>query len=165
MKIKPLGNRLEEAWHMGSLTYYPYMPESLESFQSKQKAYPQGCLGLFNNDVMIGYMLSHPWNNSVIKLNAIIKPVINPTCYYLHDISILPEYQGNKFGQKMVGKAIELGNELGLKKFSLVSVNKSKKFWEKMGFISNKIIKYGPALDKKGNVLYVDGYYMTLTQK
>jgi ribosomal protein S18 acetylase RimI-like enzyme len=56
------------------------------------------------------------------------------SCFYIHDIALLPEVQGRGIGHKLVMHAIAHAKSEGCRAMALVSVQGSRRFWERYGF-------------------------------
>jgi GNAT superfamily N-acetyltransferase len=128
-------------------------PEDPLVFVERLRLYPQGCAVLEVDGRLIGYVLSHPWHyGEPPALNSQLGEIpSNATTYYVHDVALLPDARGK-------GYAIETGDWLiehaaggGFLNLSLVAVNGSQPFWEKLGFrvaaipgLESKLLSYGP---------------------
>ncbi|MGO4388884.1 GNAT family N-acetyltransferase [Microvirga sp. 2YAF29] len=128
-------------------------PEEPRVFAERFKLYPQGCAVLEVDGNLIGYALTHPWHyGKPPALNSRLEQVPpDATTYYVHDVALLPEARGK-------GHAMEIGDWLGrhagkngFSNLSLVAVNGSQPFWEKLGFrvtvipgLESKLQSYGP---------------------
>jgi len=89
-----------------------------------------------NENAIIGYMLSFPWRSGHTPINNQNFPTIlqAPDCFYIHDITLLPEARGTGLARAMIEKACETGRSLGFKTISLVAVAQSGDYWDKINF-------------------------------
>ncbi|WP_230531879.1 GNAT family N-acetyltransferase [Microvirga roseola] len=127
-------------------------PEDMDVFVERLRLYPQGCLVLAEEGRLVGYALTHPWRfgeppplNS--RLGAIPR---NATTYYLHDVALLPETRGRGHAARGVERLVDKARSEGFGNLSLVAVNRSQAFWERMGFravshagLETKLASYG----------------------
>lgn len=61
----------------------------------------------------------------------------NPDEYYLDSMAIMPQFRGRSIGKKLMEAAMELGRNMGYKKFSLIADPRKTgliKYYESMGF-------------------------------
>jgi len=116
---------------------HPDFPEDLSIFANKLALFPLGCLCLQGEQGAIGgYVISHPWRlGSPPALNTPIPTLPEqPNSYYLHDIALLPQYQGKGYARKVLQKLEALCRESGLDNITLLSVGGADGFWRGMGF-------------------------------
>jgi GNAT superfamily N-acetyltransferase len=83
-----------------------------------------------------GYALSHPWQlGTPPALNTLVPALPErPNSYYLHDIAILPTYQGKGLARAVLQNLETLCGELGLDNITLLSVGGADGFWRGQGF-------------------------------
>ena len=123
--------------------YYPLLWESDSAFQTKLDVFPKGCVVYLDETEVKGYGFGHPWRTDhIVALDEHIELPENPTCYYIHDIAVDPQFRNKGIGRALVEHQIKIGKELKLHIFLLVSVLQSEKFWEKFGFKKIKEIEY-----------------------
>jgi len=128
-------------------------PEDAQVFSERLRLYPQGCLVLEEDGRLIGYALTHPWYfGAPPALNSLLGEIPGEaTTYYVHDVALLPEARGKGYaaraGERLVGHA----RDAGFGNLSLVAVNNSQAFWERLGFhvatvsgLKAKLLTYGP---------------------
>ena len=128
-------------------------PEDLEVLAERQRLYPQGCLMLMEDGQAIGYALSHPWRlGEPPPLNEPLGALpAAPTTYYIHDVALLPVARGKGYAVQAADRLIAHARAAGFDNLSLVAVNRSQAFWEKVGFrvlaiagLEEKLASYGP---------------------
>jgi GNAT superfamily N-acetyltransferase len=128
-------------------------PEDFEVLAERQRLYPEGCLMLVENEAAIGYALTHPWRfGEPPPLN---EPLGNlperATTYYIHDVALLPATRGKGYAAQAAAMILAHARAAGFDNLSLVAVNRSQAFWEKVGFraaavpgLEAKLSSYGP---------------------
>lgn len=115
---------------------HPGLPERTEVFAERAALFPVGCLALVDHedDNLYGYAISHP-----IRYRQL--PVLDtlwgqlPTDadqYYIHDVAILPEYQGKGYARTCIEKLLQVANSFATT--GLISVYGTTPFWQKYGF-------------------------------
>ncbi len=128
-------------------------PEDAEVFSERLRLYPQGCLVLAENGRLIGYALTHPWIfGAPPALNSRLGTIPDDaTTYYIHDLALLPEARGRGFAAEGGEWLVRHARQEGFGNLSLVAVNKSQVFWERLGFralrapgLEEKLLSYGP---------------------
>eukprot|EP00743_Colponemidia_sp_Colp-15_P009012 GILK01009837.1.p1 GENE.GILK01009837.1~~GILK01009837.1.p1 ORF type:complete len:177 (-),score=11.11 GILK01009837.1:124-615(-) len=130
--------------------------ETDDIYQKKIDVFPEGCLGCFDNDVLIAYAMSHPWNSAVpVQLNEKNFAIPDhPDCYYIHDVAVNTSYRGKGVGHKLFARMVEVAKGLGFKKMKLVAVLGGDQFWAKFGFVAHASTVYGSVEDAV--VMYKD---------
>jgi GNAT superfamily N-acetyltransferase len=128
-------------------------PEDMDVLAERQGLYPQGCLVLEEAGDVIGYTLAHPWRSHAPpplnqKLGALPD---KPTTFYVHDVALLPQARGKGYAAQGTRILVEHARNMGFGNLSLVAVNRSRTFWETLGFhvtsapgLDVKLASYGP---------------------
>jgi GNAT superfamily N-acetyltransferase len=128
-------------------------PEDMAVFAERMNLYPQGCLTLEENGRLIGYALTHPWYfGKPPALNCLLGTIPpDATTYYVHDVALLPEARGKGYAVQIGDRLAEHAAKAGFDNLSLVAVNNSQGFWERLGFrkahvpgLEEKLFTYGP---------------------
>lgn len=128
-------------------------PEDAEVFAERLHLYPQGCLALEENGRLIGYALTHPWYfGKPPALNSTLNEIPHDaTTYYIHDVALLPEARGKGYAGQIGDKLASHAKTAGFGNLSLVAVNNSQGFWERLDFrtrhvpgLEGKLLSYGP---------------------
>lgn len=137
---------------------HPQLPERTDVLCEKISLFPQGCKKLYYNSTMVGYSLAHPWyQNNIPALDSFLgKLPDNPDCFYLHDIAILPVARRQGAAATCIVELISLAKQYNISVLSLVSVYKTKIFWEEQGFAAIDI----PALKEKLSTYGENACYM-----
>ncbi|WP_262027529.1 GNAT family N-acetyltransferase [Microvirga sp. Mcv34] len=128
-------------------------PEDREVLAERRRLYPQGCLMMIEDGRAIGYALTHPWRlGEPPPLNEPLGKLPEaPTTYYIHDVALLPTARGKGYAAQAANRLIEHARAAGFDNLSLVAVNRSQAFWERIGFrvltrsgLEAKLTSYGP---------------------
>lgn len=117
--------------------YTELPPEDVSVLKSKWLASPNTCSIYSSNDnKILAYLLSHPWNSdSPPKLNE-EAPVNNQALnLYLHDLALSDEARGRGIAKALVENLINRAKAQGFTKILLVAVQGSSSFWAKFGFM------------------------------
>jgi predicted N-acetyltransferase YhbS len=163
--IRPI---TKEDWpHVDAIqkeTYPPQANEDIETIKCHWKLSPKTCFVATEHNTVIAYLIAHPWKmRTQPPINTIYSSLGDTNCIYLHDIAINKLHQKTGLGQKLVLKLFEAGTSLGYSSYCLISVQGTRPFWEKLGFI---VVTSLP-LDYFNNIvnLYPDSqyYYMEKT--
>ncbi|NIX76874.1 GNAT family N-acetyltransferase [Microvirga sp. c23x22] len=127
-------------------------PEDRDVFVERQAIYPDGCHVLVEGDALIGYALTHPWRfDEPPALNSRLGGIPRDAAtYYVHDVALLPEARGKGYAAQAGALLAAHARSAGFANMSLVAVNKSQAFWEKLGFkvrtvpgLQAKLFSYG----------------------
>jgi ribosomal protein S18 acetylase RimI-like enzyme len=128
-------------------------PEDMDVLAERQQLYPQGCFVLAESDHLIGYTLTHPWSfGKPPPLNSRLREIPSmATTYYIHDLALLPQSRGRGHAAQAVELLAGHAQAAGFGNLSLVAVNNSQAFWERLGFrtmtipgLEAKLFSYGP---------------------
>jgi GNAT superfamily N-acetyltransferase len=128
-------------------------PEDRHVFEERMRLYPQGCHILIEDGNAIGYALTHPWHAGLPpRLNALLVEIPREAAtYYVHDVALLPEARGKGHAGAIVDLLADHAERTGYRTMSLVAVNGSQVFWERLGFrtqdnpgLRDKLSSYGP---------------------
>ena len=112
---------------------HPDFYEELSIFYERLALCPEGCFVL--EELTIGgYAISHPFRRESPPLNTLIKEIPVATCWYIHDVALLPSFRGNRATSAIVSKMEELARSQGLQEMTLTSVSGSHTFWNRIGF-------------------------------
>jgi GNAT superfamily N-acetyltransferase len=128
-------------------------PENAGVFAERLRLYPQGCLALEEHGRLLGYALTHPWHlGAPPALNSCLRDIPgDATTYYVHDVALLPEARGRGHAAQAGEWLARRARDAGFDNLSLVAVNNSQAFWERLGFrtmraagLEAKLLTYGP---------------------
>jgi ribosomal protein S18 acetylase RimI-like enzyme len=127
-------------------------PEDREVFVERLRLYPQGCHVLAEEGLLIGYAVTHPWRfGEPPPLNSRLGDIPHiATTYYIHDVALLPEGRGRGYAARIAQLLAEHARASGFANMSLVAVNDSQAFWNRLGFharavpgLERKLLSYG----------------------
>jgi GNAT superfamily N-acetyltransferase len=130
------------------------VPERAEVFAEKIKLFPVGCRGLFFDNKLAGYGISHLWElENIPPLNEYLGQLPEkPTCIYIHDIVVLPEMRGYKAADRYIDYIKQQAKRMSINSLALVSLYGTDTFWNRFGFkiysnekIKSKLGSYGKA--------------------
>jgi GNAT superfamily N-acetyltransferase len=128
-------------------------PEDPEVFAERLRLYRHGCHVLDQDGAILGYAIAHPWRFAEppalnTRLDAL--PVA-ATTYYVHDVALLPEGRGRGHAAEAARRLAAHARAEDFATMTLVAVNRSRSFWEKLGFrgravpgLETKLQSYGP---------------------
>ncbi len=144
---------LDDICQLQTYTYAAHFYESRDSFAAKLQFFPRGCHIVESGGIIAGYMFSHPWKIDLptpLDMRELDKN-IPADCYYIHDVSVLPSFQGQGLASRFISTAAEIARECRLNTLALVSVQGSENFWNMRGFharlatgtLANSLIGYG----------------------
>ena len=116
--------------------YLDIPPEDVDVLKSKWLSSPSTCaVYLENNEVILGYLLAHPWPSDIPPKLHEISPVTDSDNLYLHDLALANEARGKGIAKALVDNLIDTAKAQEYKKVLLVAVQNSGGFWEKFGFV------------------------------
>ena len=140
MKIRKITlEDLDKIEYLANLIYPIEYYETTDSFWSKIESHPNGCFLAEDKNLICGYIVSFPFIlNEIFNLNCHYVKVDNPSCYYVHDLCVHPDFRGFGLAKSLFDKVC---NNVNLP-ICLVSVLKSEGFWCKLGFTPEKKITY-----------------------
>lgn len=128
--------------------YREIKPETLAVLQSKWLCSPDTCFVYEQDGRVMGYLLAHPWlDNRLPKLDQTLPATINSTTLFLHDLVLVAGTAGKGIGRVMVAHLLELAQNAGFAKVTLIAVQNSNGFWQKQGFTPQSAevsSEYGP---------------------
>lgn len=122
-------NDMDPVSELGDQIYDPHYHEPVEAILTRFRAGP--CFTWLEEGRVIGYVITHPWDETIPKLGAAIEPVENPTLQFLHDLAIHPDFRGRGMAKGIVAHLKSRFN-----KIALISVGETRAFWEARGFMA-----------------------------
>jgi len=107
---------------------------------------PEGCFVL--EDVTLGsyamgscaiggYAISHPYTRESPPLNTLLHKIPESTCWYIHDVALLPSFRRNGATSEIVSRMEDIALRQGLHEMPLTSVSGSHMFWNRSGFVAD----------------------------
>jgi ribosomal protein S18 acetylase RimI-like enzyme len=116
---------------------HPGLPERDEVFAQRITLFPDGCYALVSSETteLVGYIISHPIHyRQPPALDSLLEgPLTDLDQYYIHDLALLPEYQGCGYAREIMEILSKTTKRYTT--ISLVSVYGTAKFWAKYGFL------------------------------
>ncbi|MET0221539.1 MAG: GNAT family N-acetyltransferase [Tardiphaga sp.] len=115
---------------------HPAFPEDEAVFANRLALHGAGCRALELNDTICGYVLSHPWHDGQPPaLNEVLPRDAAPaTTFYIHDLALAPAARKSGAAAAVVAMLAAHAAELKLPNMTLVAVNNSVHFWQRLGF-------------------------------
>lgn len=135
--IRPLvESDLDELLVVQRAAYGDIYIESKEIFHTKLLVSPNTCLGGFKQGRMAGYCIGFEWQSGLaVPLHSDIREVSpDKSAYYLHDIAIHPDFEGQGLARTFMETSIEIARKLGYKKLELTAVQTAATYWERFGY-------------------------------
>jgi GNAT superfamily N-acetyltransferase len=132
---------------------HPDLPERPAIFAERITLFPHGCLALVlpSTNELCGYAISHPIRGRAPPALDILLGALAPGAdqYYIHDVAILPAFQGQGLAQEGVERLLCVAE--GFATAGLMSVYGTKGFWGRFGFeevrddegVERKVRAYG----------------------
>jgi GNAT superfamily N-acetyltransferase len=119
--------------------------ESEDTLKKIINVYPKGCLAIYVQGLIGGYVFFHPYHADKIKpLNFNLVLDGTEDCMYIHDMAVYSKYRGLGLTRIMMDEVDYETRNTGFVLQCLVAVQESEDFWRKFGFrIVNKLEKYG----------------------
>ncbi|MEN9693521.1 MAG: hypothetical protein RLZZ330_1165, partial [Actinomycetota bacterium] len=107
--------------------------ETKEIFHTKLMVSPNTCLGGFTRDRMAGYCIGFEWQSGLaVPLHSDIREVTpDKSAYYVHDIAIHPDFEGQGLAKTFMQETIEIARSLGHNKIELTAVQTAATYWER----------------------------------
>lgn len=82
-----------------------------------------------------GYLFSYrSQRGAITPLDALFVEPQHSDCLYLHDLAVAPRALKRGIGPSLVKHKLQMARQAGLLHCSLVSVQESARFWQRMGF-------------------------------
>lgn len=127
-------------------------PEDREIFEERLSLHPGGCHVLVEDGRVLGYAITHPWRFAEPPpLNTRLRAIpADANTYYVHDVALLPAGRGRGHAGRIGDLLAARAKADGFTTMSLVAVNGSQSFWERLGFrteavpgLATKLLSYG----------------------
>jgi len=116
--------------------YPPSMLESEAVFRARLALTPATCwIWSPAADSAGAYLFSYPSSKDAITpLGAQFELALAPDCLYLHDLAVAPGARGQRAANALIAAALDQARAAGMAWSTLVSVQKSQAFWERLGY-------------------------------
>jgi GNAT superfamily N-acetyltransferase len=144
-------NRIAETIHVS-------YPEDASVLDERLALHPDGCHVLETSQGLAGYLISHPWRfKEPPALNTFLRRLPSePTTYYIHDLALLAPAQNTGTARGIVQHVLDSARAAGFTNVSLIAVNRSTAFWQRMGFV----VEADPSLYAKLRTYDADAVFM-----
>ena len=136
-EIRPLQEiDLDELLIVQRAAYGDIYIESKEIFHTKLVVSKDTCLGGFTNNRLAGYCIGFNWQSGLaVPLHSDIREIPHvENSYYLHDIAIHPDFEGQGLARLFMESSIEIARNRGFKSVELTAVQTAATYWQKFGF-------------------------------
>lgn len=126
---------LASVWAVQAACYPPAMQEAAALLLARLRAAPStalvGCVG----GAVRAYVFAYPSRlGRVTPLDGAFVPAPAPDALYLHDLAVAPGAHGLGLARRLAGRLLAEAAASGLEHAALVSVQDSRRFWERLGF-------------------------------
>ncbi len=135
--------------------YSSFGTESLNVLKSKQRNSPEFCFVIEKNNIALAYLLCHYWPYQDMPKLFKSLPDLKPCKQvFIHDLAINLAHHKQGLGRHLVEHLLETLKQNKITKVTLVSVQESTIFWQKLGF---EVSTYSPCLSygKDTKVMYL----------
>ena len=113
--------------------------EDADSFVAKISASDETSFGAWHNCEMVGYLIAFPIvGHAGVALNSSAVssvPLDQAQAVYIHDLAVRPEWRGRAVADQLLSALTTLSAAHAISDWHLVSVQGSRGFWEKWGFV------------------------------
>jgi ribosomal protein S18 acetylase RimI-like enzyme len=129
-------HHLSDVIKVQKATFTEDLCEALDVFQNRIERFGQYYKVAIIDDSVVGYMICFPWTLGDTPINNEKFPenIPQPNCFYIHDITLLPQARGTGLAKAMIEESYKMARELGFSQVELVSVSQSGNYWDKVGF-------------------------------
>lgn len=118
---------------LGTKSYPDNYFEGQESFVSKMKGCPEGCL-VAELDGIVGYIISFPYSlGKPFPIDSFFEKSEDSNCWYIHDLCVSKDFRKKGIASTLAHSIIDRTCQ---NVFCLTAVENSEFFWNKMGFRS-----------------------------
>ena len=119
--------------------YSDALQESPETVAQRLAQVPDLALVAEDKQGICGYLISYrSQRGTITALDGLFAEPEHSDCLYLHDLGIAPRALKRGIGQSLVKHKFNMARKLGLRHCSLVSVQDSASFWQRLGFKKQK---------------------------
>ncbi len=110
--------------------------ESKEIFHTKLIVSNDTCLGGFKEGRLAGYCIGFNWQSGLaVPLHSDIRDIVHlENAYYLHDIAIHPDFEGQGLARIFMETSIEIARSRGFKSVELTAVQTAATYWQRFGY-------------------------------
>jgi len=135
--VRPLDvSDLDELLIVQRAAYGDIYIESKETFHTKLIVSNETCLAGFKDGRMAGYCIGFNWQSGLaVPLHSDIREIEHQeNAFYIHDIAIHPDFEGQGLAKKLMNTSIEIARSRGFKQLELTAVQTAATYWERFGY-------------------------------
>jgi ribosomal protein S18 acetylase RimI-like enzyme len=127
---------LDGMLHVQQQTFTEDLRESANVFRNRFTRFGDCFRVALQQELVVGYMLCFPWKlgESPVNNQPFPDTLPLPDCFYIHDITLLPQARGTGIARAMLQDAFAQARLAGFDTMSLVAVAQSGDYWDKAGF-------------------------------
>lgn len=116
-------------------------PEDDAIFEERFQIFPSGFLILEDQNILLGYAVSHPWKEkSYPALNTLVKSIpTESNVLYIHDVGIIPNGRNPQTLPKLFIALEKIAKIHKLSAFEGISLAATTRLWRRYGFRDLKI--------------------------
>lgn len=138
--------------------YSNELQESPETVAQRLAQVPDLAIVAEDQHGICGYLFSYRSQRGAITPldGAFVEPT-HSDCLYLHDLGVAPRASKRGIGPSLVKHKLQMARQAGLQHCSLVSVQDSAPFWQRMGFQTQRVVhkQHVRALNTYGAAVYM----------
>jgi ribosomal protein S18 acetylase RimI-like enzyme len=136
MRLQPMeAGDLAAVLAVQAACYPPAMQEAADVALARLRASPDTVLVARDADGVCAYLFAYPSQlGKVTPLGGAFTLPPAPDTLYLHDLAVAPRAAGRGLARRLVAAMLEHAAVRGLPHAVLVSVQDSRRFWERAGF-------------------------------
>lgn len=135
--VRPLDvTDLDELLIVQRAAYGDIYIESKETFHTKLVVSNETCLAGFKDGRMAGYCIGFNWQSGLaVPLHSDIREIQHlENAFYVHDIAIHPDFEGQGLAKTLMNTSIEIARTRGFKLLELTAVQTAATYWERFGY-------------------------------
>lgn len=128
--------------------YVPALHVSDASFLRLMELYPEGAIGVFDEEGLCGYAFGVPVAaGTTLDLQVPLEGLAEGAdTFYIHDVAVARRRRGTGLGVVLATRLVDHARARGFTRGELVSVQGSALFWEKLGFRPVGEFEYAPGV-------------------
>ena len=121
--------------------YSDALQESAEIIAQRLAQVPDLALVAEDAQGICGYLFSYrSQRGSITPLDGLFVEPEKSDCLYLHDLGVAPRALKRGIGPSLVKHKLQIARQAGLQHCSLVSVQNSASFWQRLGFQAQSVM-------------------------
>lgn len=139
---------IEHVITVQNMCYPTFLHEEKDAFLNRLNSCPLGCFVATCDDLIVGYIQSHPWGGTAIP--CVTKVQMNTSSaperfdyFFLFDCAVRPSHRGRNIAQELVARVELSAYHQGYSEIRLVAVLGAESFWSKLSYDHLAIIPPG----------------------